>query len=80
MNPEQLHVTSRSAQKADQLSLIIPNVSMHGPPTSSTVLVNLGKSLRPAAQGFPLLTKLETRPLPALSDALMTPSCSFVNL
>jgi len=28
----------------------------HGPPTSSTVPVNLGKSIKPAVHGFPLLT------------------------
>jgi hypothetical protein len=44
MVPEQLHVTSRSAPKAEQLSLIIPNASTHGPPTSSAVLANLGNS------------------------------------
>ena len=81
MKPEQLHVTSRSATiRADQLSLIIPNASMHQPsqelrgfgaagepPTSSTVLLNLGKSREPAAPGFPLLTELEARLLPAMS-------------
>jgi len=36
----------------EQLSLIIPNASMHGPPTSSTVLVNLGKSIRPGDRWF----------------------------
>jgi hypothetical protein len=30
MVPEQLHVTSRSATKAEQLSLIIPNASTNG--------------------------------------------------
>ncbi|SRR6266581_80831 len=53
---------------ADQLSLIIPNASRHGPPTSSPVLVNLGKASEPAVPGFPLLTELETRLLPAISS------------
>jgi RHS repeat-associated protein len=55
--PAQLHVTSRPATiRAGQLSLIIPNVSMPGPPTSGIVPVNLGKSSEPAIPGFPLLT------------------------
>ena len=45
-----LHRGPRSL--AAQLSLIIPNAPMHGPPTSTTVLVNLGMSSGPAAPGF----------------------------
>jgi hypothetical protein len=58
--PKQLHVTSRPATiKAAQLSLIIPNASTPGPPTSSAVLVNLGKFSLVTKNS--LLTKLETR-------------------
>jgi len=57
--PKQLHVTSRPATRAGQLSLIIPNAPTPGPPTSSAVLVNLGS---PALiTNRPLLTELETR-------------------
>jgi hypothetical protein len=60
-------ITSRPATiRAGQLSLIIPNATMPGPPTSGTVLVNLGKSIEPAIRGFLLLTELETRLHPAL--------------
>src|SRR5258708_3048802 len=45
---------------ADQFSLIIPNAAMPGPPTSGTVLANLGMSIGPAAHGLPLQTELET--------------------
>ena len=39
--PKQLHVTSRPATiRAGQLSLIMPNASTHGPPTSSAVPAN----------------------------------------
>ncbi len=34
-----------------------PNAPMQGPPTSSTVLVNLGMSIEPAAHGLPLRTE-----------------------
>jgi len=67
--PEQLHVTHGPHSSADQLSLIIPDAAMHGPPTSSTVLVNLGTSIEPAAHGFPLRTELEARLVPAMSAA-----------
>jgi len=39
--PKQLHVT-HGQREAGRLSLIIPNGSTHGPPTSSAVQVNLG--------------------------------------
>ena len=42
---------------AGQFSLIIPNASMHVPPTSSAVLLNFGMSMEPAAHGLPLLTE-----------------------
>jgi len=54
------YLTARS-YKGGQLSLIIPNASGHGPPTSSLVLVNLGMSIESAIHGLPLLTKLEAR-------------------
>ena len=44
-----------------------PNAPMQGPPTSSTVLVNLGMSIEPAAHGLPLRTESEARLLPAMS-------------
>src|SRR3990172_2331973 len=43
--PKQLHVTDLPCHNGEECSLIIPNASTHGPPTSSAVQVNPGKIL-----------------------------------
>lgn len=40
--PIQLHVTGLPCPEGEEFSLIIPNASTQGPPTSSAVQVNLG--------------------------------------
>ena len=40
----QLHVTHMPCHNGEEFSLIIPNASTQGPPTSSAVQVNLGNS------------------------------------
>ena len=63
--PEQLHVTNLPCLNGEECSLIIPNASTHGPPTSSAVQVNLGNSSALFTAGL-VLTELGPRLLPAL--------------
>ena len=43
--PEQLHVTNLPCRNGEECSLIIPNASTQGPPTSRAVQVNPAKIL-----------------------------------
>src|ERR1035441_7571361 len=54
MVPKQLHVTHLPCRNGEEFSLIIPNVSTQGPPTSSAVQVNPGAfSFRSFTENIP---------------------------
>ena len=74
--PKQLHVTHLPCPNGDELSLIIPNGSTLGPPTSRAVQVNLGNFLAGFfTRKFPR-TELEPRLLLDVSRCVRVRLCT----